>query len=240
VRVRRGDFAEPSTLTAAFEGASQVLVVSANNLDQGVEQATAAIDAAYLAGAERVLYTSQQAAAPDSLFAPARLNHAPVEAHLAATGRPYTSLRNGYYSSSLQFHLGSALESGELRLPADGPVTWTSRADLAAADAAVLAGDARFDGPTPPLVAGEAVDFAQVAAMLSDLTGRTVRRVVVDDDQWVADQIAAGRPEPVARLILGSFLASRRGEFAVADPTLGALLGHEPQKVRDGLAALLA
>lgn len=244
VRVRRGDFAEPETLPEAFEGSTCVYVASANDLDQGVAQATAAIAAAYGAGAERVVYTSQQAAGPDSLFAPTRVNHAPIEAHLAATGRPYTSLRNGYYSSSLQFHLGTALETGELRLPADGPVSWTSRADLAEANAAVLAGartaDGRaFDGPTPPLVGPDRVDFEQVAALLSDLTGRTVRRVVVDDEEWVADQVAAGRPEFVAQLLLGSFRASRRGEFDRSDPTLGQLLGREPQNVRDGLAALL-
>lgn len=240
VWVRRGDFSEPATLPEAFEGASRVLVVSANDLQHGVEQSTAAIDAAYAAGAERVLYTSQQAAAPDSLFAPTRVNHAPIEAYLAERGRPYTSLRNGYYVSSLAFHLGAALETGELRLPADGPVTWTSRADLAVANAAVLAGDVTVDGPTPPLVAPQAVDFEQVAAILTELTGRTMRRIVVDDEQWVADQVAAGRPEFVAQLLLGSFLASRRGEFDVADPTLGVLLGREPQNVRDGLAALLA
>ena len=235
IRVRRGDFAEPDTLDAAFEGASQVLVVSVNVLGEaGVARSSAAVDAAYRAGAERVLYTGHQAAAADSFFPPAR-NHAAVEAHLRETGRPFTALRNGYYAQSLLFHLGDAAETGVIAAPADGPVSWTARDDLAEGIAAILAGDARFDGPTPPLTAGARVDLTDVAALLSETTGRPVRRVVVDDEDWVAARVEHGVPEPVARLLLGSYRASRRGEFAVTDPTLGKLLGRDPRPVRDAL-----
>ena len=71
VRVRAGDFTEPATLRHAFEGADQVLVVSAAIRGAGAVAANlAAIDAARAAGAQRILYTSHQAASKDSLFAP--------------------------------------------------------------------------------------------------------------------------------------------------------------------------
>ncbi len=229
VRVRRGDFADPSTLDAAFEGASQVLVISIDRLgDEAVAQHKAAIDAAYRAGAERVLYTSHQAANPDSHFAPAR-DHAAVEAYLEQSGRPYTSLRNGYYTTSLQFHLGNATETGELRAPVDGPVSWTAPADLATAAAAILAGEATFDGPTPPLTASATVGLEEVASILS------VRHVVIDDEDFVSALTSHGTPEPIAQMLLGSYLASRAGEFAVTDPTLAKLIGREPQSVRAAL-----
>ncbi len=238
VRVRRGDFADPGTLGAAFEGASQVLVVSVNALgEEAVAQSTNATDAAYRAGADRVLYTSHQAANPYSCFAPAR-DHAAVEAHLERCARPFTSLRNGYYATtSLRAHIGDAVRTGELLAPADGPVSWTMPADLAEAAAAILAGESRFDGPTPPLTAADAVDLQEVAAMLSEMSGRTIRRVVVDDQDYVADLIDHGTPEPFAQLFLGSFHASRRGEFAVTDPALGRLIGREAQPIRAALQA---
>ena len=238
VDVRRGDFAEPATLTDAFEGASQVLVVSVDTLGEaGVAQSTAAIDAAYRAGADRVLYTGHQAADPESRFAPAR-DHAAVEAHLEACGRPYTSLRNGYYSTtSLRFHAGDATQTGELVAPADGPVSWTTPGDLAEAAAAILAGEGRFDGPTPPLTAADALDLQAVAAVLSEASGRTIRRVLVDDEDYVERLIDRGTPEPFARLFLSSFHAARRGEFAVTDPTLERLLGRPPTTVRDVLTS---
>lgn len=236
VRVRRGDFTDPATLAGAFEGASQVLVVSVNTLgEQGVAQSTGAIDAAYRAGARRVLYTSHQAATPDALFAAGR-DHAAVEAHLEQSGRPYTALRNGYYSTtSLRFHIGDAAQTGELVAPIDGPVSWTAPADLGEAAAAILADEGRFDGPTPPLTASDAVDLQQVATVLSEVSGRTVRRVVIDDEDFVKRLIDHGTPEPFARLFLGSFQASRHGDFTVTDPTLEQLIGHPPITIRDVL-----
>ncbi len=236
VRVRQGDFAQPDTLARAFENAEQVLVVSVNVLgEEGVAQSTAAVDAAYRAGADRVLYTSHQAAGAESRFAPAR-DHAAVEAHLRALGRPFTSLRNGYYATtSLRFHVADSVHSGELVAPADGPVAWTAPGDLATAAAAVLAGEGHFDGPTPPLVSGEAVDLAEVARLLSEIVGRPIRRVVVSDDDYVARLVARGTPESMARMFLGSFDASRRGEFAATDPALGRLIGGAPVSVAASL-----
>ncbi|HTX32307.1 MAG TPA: NAD(P)H-binding protein [Solirubrobacteraceae bacterium] len=238
VRVRRGDFADPSSLAAALEGASQVLVVSGSALgEQGVALHRAAIDAAYAAGAYRVLYTSHQAAAnPQSLFAPAR-DHAATEEHLRATRRPYTALRNGYYITSLLHHLGSAALTGELGLPADGPVAWTAREDLAEAAAVMLAEERHFDGPTPPLVGAEALDLEGIAEQLSRIHKRSVTRAIVDDEAFIAQLIARGTPEPYARIFLGSYLASRAGEFNVADPTLEQLLGRRPTTVGHVLAA---
>src|SRR6478736_2854109 len=65
VRVRRGDFTDPDSLAHAFDGATQVLVVSANVVgEEAIAQHAAAIDAARTAGAQRILYTSHQAASP--------------------------------------------------------------------------------------------------------------------------------------------------------------------------------
>ena len=89
VRVRRGDFAEPDTLPAAFEGAEQVLLVSANNLAEARTFHRAAIAAAVTAGVGRVLYTSHQGARADSPFAAAP-SHAATEEMLAASGVAWT------------------------------------------------------------------------------------------------------------------------------------------------------
>ena len=72
--------------------------------------------------------------------------------------------------------------------------------------------------------------------MASELTGRDIRRVVVDDEEWVAGQVAHGSPEPMARMLLGFFQAARQGDFAGVDPLLGELLGRAPRTVRDLLS----
>jgi NAD(P)H dehydrogenase (quinone) len=114
-------------------------------------------------------------------------------------------------------------------------VSWTDRADEAEAAAVILAGERHFDGQVT-LTAGAAVTFDEIAGIAAELTGRDIRRVVVDDDKWMAGQVAQGTPEPMARFQLGFFQAAREGRFADVDPLLGDLLGRQPRTVRDLLA----
>lgn len=240
VRVRHADFTDPGSLAGAFEGASQVLVISAAIM--GAEAAAAAhraaIDAARASGANRVLYTSHQAASAGSLFDPAR-GHAASEQYLAASGGAFTVLRNGFYATTVPRMVAEGLQTGTIVAPADGPVSWTTHEDLAEAIAVVLADPDRLDAVAPPLTGQESLDLAAIAAVLSDLTGRTIRRVVLDDDEWKAAQVASGVPAPAADFMLGMFLASRRGEFDVVDPTLPKLLGRPVTPLRSFLERAL-
>ncbi|HEY3481328.1 MAG TPA: SDR family NAD(P)-dependent oxidoreductase, partial [Streptomyces sp.] len=138
------------------------------------------------------------------------------------------SLRNGFYATSAAHFLGGAAESGRLALPADGPVAWTAHADLADATAAILADEGRFDGPTPPLTGREALNFDDIAALATELTGRAITRSTAPDAQYREELVGAGVPAETADQLLGIFAASRAGEFAAVDPTLGTLLGREP------------
>ena len=239
VRVRAGDFADPAQLSSAFADATQVLVVSVDRLgEEALQMHRRAIEAARAAGATRVLYTSHMAARADSPFAPAA-DHAATEAMLAVGGGAFTSLRHGFYAESALHMIGSGLEDGEIRAPEDGPVSWTARADLAEADAVLLADEGRLDGVTPPLTASQAVTLADVAAIASELTGREVKRVVVSDDAWRDARIAAGAPPAMAEMLLGTWRAARRGDFAAVDPTLETLLGRPPRTMRNLLAETL-
>lgn len=236
VRVRRGDFTDPDSLRDAFEGGRQVLIVSSNTrAGDTLEQHRIAIDAAVAAGAARIVYTSHAGAGPDSHFPPAR-NHFATEQMLKGSGVPFTSLRNGFYAITPTFYLGTVPETTTIAVPQDGPVAWTTQADLAEAAALILADEGRFDGPTPPLTAGHALTFNDVAAILTDLTGREVTRQIVHDEEFVSAQVAGGMLEPVAKFMLGMFLAARNGDFATVNPTLEQLLGRPPTTLKEVLA----
>jgi NAD(P)H dehydrogenase (quinone) len=239
VRVRRGDYTDPDSLTSAFEGATQVLIVSASETGEAaVAQHIAAIDAARAAGAERILYTSHQAASPGSLFAPMP-DHAATERYLAGAGTPYTALRNGFYASTVALLLGQALQTGELVAPADGPVSWTAHSDLAEAAAIILADEGRFDGATPALTSPDALDLKDVAGILTELSGRTIHRVVADDNEWKTGLIGHGVPEEQATMLLGMFHASRNGEFDTTGSALEGLLDRRATSLRSVLEGVL-
>ena len=128
VRVRQGDFSDPTSLRHALEGASQVLVISVNSLGpSAVEQHGNAITAAKAVGAGHVLYTSHMAANLDSAFGPAR-DHAATEALLQSSGVPFTALRNGFYAESALW-FSNLKKTDTIALPEDGPVSWTACSD---------------------------------------------------------------------------------------------------------------
>jgi uncharacterized protein YbjT (DUF2867 family) len=236
IEVRYGDYADAASLPAAFDGADQLLLVSASDpAADAVALHRTAIDAAVAAGVGRILYTSHQGAALDTPFGPGR-DHAATEQLLADSGLAWTSLRNGFYAHTVSWLTGPWRETGVMAGPADGPVSWTSRADEAEAAAIVIASNGAYEGPTT-LTAAAAPTLDDLAEMASEIAGRPIARVVVDDEEWVATQIAAGQPEMMARFTLGMYRAAREGFFAGVDPLLGTLLGREPQSVRVALEA---
>ncbi|GEK81398.1 NAD(P)H-binding protein [Agrococcus baldri] len=233
IRVRRGTYDDPAALRRSFAGAEQVLLVSSSDIAADVvAQHRRAIDAAVAAGAQRILYTSTVGAGFDTPYPPLAI-HAATEEHLAASGVPWTALRNGFYGDLPQL-LGPWQRTGTIAKPADGPFPWVDRRDAAEAAAAILAGDAAYDGPVD-LVPSPPVTLADFAAAASELTGRHIERAIVDDEAWVAEEVAAGMPEPAARFALSMFQATRSGHFAQSDPTLARLLGREPRSIADQL-----
>ncbi len=209
--------------------------MSANAVgEEALRRHRTAIDAARDAGARRILYTSHMGAEPASPFAPMP-DHAATEALLAGSGVPFTSLRNGFYASTVPRLIGEATQTGRLVAPADGPVSWTAHADLAQAAAIALAEPERFDGPTPPLTGAEALDLADVATLLTERTGREITRITVDDDVWRDGLVAHGVPSDQADMLVGMFVASRQGAFAAVDATLSELLDRAPAPLSDVL-----
>jgi NAD(P)H dehydrogenase (quinone) len=239
VRVRQGDFANPNSLHHAFEGATQLLIVSSNARASGGDPLAHhrnAITAAKVIGARRIVYTSHMAASLTSAFPPAR-DHAATEAMLAESGLAWTALRHGFYAESALMMNGEGLKSGIIEAPADGKVCWTTHADLAEADAIVLANEGCFDGPTPPLTAAQAIDLGEFAAVASDVFGRPISRRLLPDDEFRAKMIARGAPEGAATFALGLYIAARNGEFAIVDSQLQTMLGRMPTSMHQLLAA---
>lgn len=234
VEVRRGDYAEPGTLPAAFAGADQLLLVSSN--DPGADAVglhRAAIEAAHTAGVGRVLYTSHQGAAHGSPFVPAA-HHAATEDLLRASDLPWTSLRNGFYAHSVAWLMGPWRDTGVVSVPVDGPVSWTAREDAAEAAASVLLAERPYDGPVT-LTAPAAPTFADLARHASERSGRQIRFEALGEEAWLDRAVANGQDPHMAGFLLGMYQAAAQGLFATTDPLLGELLGRAPRTVDDQL-----
>lgn len=238
VRVRQASYEDPAALRDSFAGAEQVLLVSGNDpAADMVGLHRTAIEAAVAAGARRIVYTSQHGAVPGNPYRPSDI-HIATEAILGDSGVDWTALRNGAYGPLDQV-LGPWQRTGVIARPEDGPVPYTDRADIAEATAVVLAGDRSFDGPVT-LTAPTALTFDDLTEIAAELTGRTIKRIVLDGERWIADQSTTGVPEQMARLMLTWYQAARAGYFAETGPLLAELLGREPRTAADRLAAQIA
>lgn len=260
VSVRQADFADPATLPAAFAGAERVLLMSTTPAPGAVQRHQAALEAAIAAGARQVVYVSFIDRDPASPFHAATA-HAQTEALIRAADVPYTFLQNDLYADGLPMMLAPGLQTGVLEMPADGPVAWAVRDDLAEAAARVLAQGAHANAALP-LTGPQALDMAQLAAILSRISGRTIERRVIPDELFIermAAMLATGGPPgagaprsgppaggppagappaggppdftAAARGLLGMYLAMRQGRFAAVSPVLGEVLGRQPTSV---------
>ena len=86
------------------------------------------------------------------------------------------------------------------------------------------------DGP-------HALTMADMAELAAEVTGREVRHVTVSDVEWRDAQIKSGMPAIYAEMLLGTFQAARRVDFASTGSTVQSLLGRSPQTMRDVLIA---
>ena len=168
------------------------------------------------------------------------VDHAATEVALQASGVAYTVLRNGFYASTVPFILGPALTTGQVALPEDGPVSWTTHADLAEAAAIILTSKDRGESTTINLTASAAIDFRGVAALATELSERPVVRSLLTDEAYFSGMVSRGLPERAATMSLGIFRASRLGQFSLVDPTLARLLGRPPVSMRDFLKTVLS
>jgi NAD(P)H dehydrogenase (quinone) len=237
--VRHGDFSDPSTLDPAFAGIDRLLLISTDVIRERMPGHLAAIDAARRAGVSHVLYTSGIKPVAENP-AVAAADHGATEEGLRDSGLEWSFLRNSLYAEYQVPTASQAIASGRhVHNSGDGGVSYVSRADCAAAAAGALTGAAQ-PGRAYDITGPEAVTEADLAALASELSGRSIEVVELDDDAYVAGLVEhAGLPEQVARN-LASFGASAREGFAdtVAD-SVQELSGRAPRSLREVLTTHL-
>jgi len=228
------DFNKPESLVTAFAGADSVLIISGDAPnDIRIRQHRVAIDAAKAAGVGHVVYTSFANATPASLF-PFAAIHADSEAYLKASDIPYTILRNNQYAENLT--LAAARQTGELALPGiSGKVAYITRADLAAATAAVLA-QPSHDGKVYELTGAEALDTVEVADLLTKIWTTPVRAIEVPPGDYGSALAARGLPPFVVEALVGLRQAVAAGEYAAVSDDARRLAGRPLETVRAFLA----
>ena len=224
VTVVAADYSKPETLDAAFKGIDRLLLISSNELGQRVAQHRNVIDAAKRAGVKLIAYTSVLRADTSPLSV--AKEHLPTEELIRASGIPFALLRNGWYTENYTASIPAALAHNALISSAgDGRIAAASRADYAAAAAAVLAGEGHA-GKIYELAGDEAFTLEQFAAEITKQSGKTVAYVRLPEADFKAALLGAGLPPELAELIATSDTAASDGALFDDSRTLGKLIGR--------------
>lgn len=236
VETRKVDFSDPAGLDTAFAGVDQVLLISTDVVGEIRQKLqVAAVNAAAKAGVKHIVYTSLTNPGPGSavLLAP---DHDVTETAIAATGTPYTFLRNSMYMDMLLQSLPPALSSGQwFSALGQGKVGRITREDCArAAVAALLSGpqgNRVLDISNPEMLTVE-----ETASLVSAVIGKPLSVVHVDDAGLSAGMEGAGLPKQFADLLTSFETSVRLRQFEV-ESDFEALTGHKPTSLRDYLTA---
>jgi NAD(P)H dehydrogenase (quinone) len=235
VVVREGDYSRPGTLASALAGVRTLLLVSGNEVGRRVEQHTAVIEAARDAGVRRVLYTSILKA--DTTANPIAPEHQGTEKALRASGVPFTLLRNGWYTENYSDRLAEYAERGEiLSATGTGRVSAATRDDFAAAAAAAMLRDDDADDAVYEL-GGPAFDFDELAAAVTEVTGRAVVHRALPAAELAEVLQGAGLDAGTAGFVAALDESIARGELETGSDDLDRLLGRPATPLREALRA---
>ena len=129
--IRKIVYANTPEVVEALKGVDILLMVSARENPERVEEHKSLLDAAKLAGVQHIVYTSFYGADEKATFTLSR-DHAQTEAYIKELGFTYTFLRDNFY---LDFLIDMALENGEIRGPAgSGKVSAVARKDTSSVE----------------------------------------------------------------------------------------------------------
>lgn len=221
--VARAAFGDPDAVAFALAGVRTVLMVSASESADRVEQHRTFVDAAVAAGVRHLVYISFYGAAPDATFTLAR-DHYVTEQHIRASGLAWTFLRDNLYADFLPGLVGA---DGVIRGPAGaGRVAAVAQDDIADAAAAVLADVDAHAGQTYSLTGPESLTLDEVAATLTEFTGRPVSYHDETVPEAYASRASYGAPDWQLAAWVSTYTAIAAGEFATVTDDIRRLSGH--------------
>jgi len=196
--VRYGDFDKPETLANAVKGAEKMLLISGTRVGARVPQHKAAIDAAAANGVKHIVYTSF-VNVDESNPAIVTIDHRETENLIKKSCCSWTFLRDAHYADAMILNAGPGfIASGVWLTSTNGgreAMVW--REDCVDCAVAVLTQEGH-ENKAYPITGPNSENFKEVAAMLSEVSGKEVKLIETDDDGMYAHFDALGIPrEPV-------------------------------------------
>jgi NAD(P)H dehydrogenase (quinone) len=237
VATRIGDYTDPASLDAALIGIERLLLISSSVLGQRVAHHKNVIEAAKRASVPLIAYTSILRADTSELSLAAE--HLATEEMLREAGLPFVVLRNGWYLENDTAMLAPAVAHGAIIGSAgDGRLSSASRSNYAEAAALVMLHGAPA-GSIYELAGDEAFTLTQLAAAVTQRTGKTVGYRNMSEAEYRTALLGMGLPYAVATMLAETSAGTAKGALEDHGHALSRLIGHSTTSLADAVAAVV-
>lgn len=228
IETRVGDYDDRDSLVNALQGIDKVLLIS-GTAPHRLQQHKAVVDASKQAGVQHIIYTGvSMKDVSTSLNNPLMEDHFKTEDYIKENGFTFTFLRNSLYSDSIPGLTGEAAVETGIFIPAkNGKVSYVLRDELAEVTANVLWQNGH-ENKIYELTGGPLYSFGDIAAILSELSGKTVPYSDIDEPAYAEMLRKYGVPEMLITIVSGYLADIRNGQFEIESNDLETLLGRKP------------
>lgn len=238
IELRQADYGDAASWDAALQGIDRVLLISSSEVGNRVAQHGNVIHAAARARVQWIAYTSLLHADVSPLGL--AQEHRATEALLQASGVPFVLLRNGWYTENNLMGIGDALGRGVLvGGSGEGRIASASRADYAAAAAAVLAATDSPAGKIYELAGDSAYTRAELAQEVARQAGKPLAYQDMPEAAYRDLLVSVGLPAPVADMLADSDAGAARGGLFDGERQLSALIGRPTTPLAASVAEAL-
>ncbi len=223
------DFHAPSTFGPALRGVGALFLLRPPRIAAVGPTLNALVDVAGQVGVDQVVFCSVMGADTNRV-----VPHHRVETHLQATGLSWTILRPGFFAQNLaDAYRRDIIGDDRIYLPAGrGRVAFIDVRDLGDVAATVFANPAAHRSAGYTLTGSQAVDFDEVAAVLTRELGRPIRYQPASVLAYLRH--LKGQGLPASQVLVQTILHTglRRGQAQRVDPALARLLGRPPRTLQ--------
>ncbi len=223
------DYTKPETLAPAAAGVEGVLLMAPSLDAEAPAKLGPLVECAKRAGVKHIVFISAMGVNYNEQ-APLRV----VEHMVMDSGIPYTILRPNFFMENFSagFLAGGIKAQGGIFLAAgDGKTSFISTRDIAAV--ALESFRKPWTGAEMDLTGGEAIDHAEAARIISEVSGRPVSYHALTEEQMVAGARAAGIPEAAVAYMAVLYGFVRAGYTAAITGEVEKVTGRRPVTFRE-------
>lgn len=236
VQLRAGNYNDYDSLVKALEGVDKLFMISSNDVTEDIlSQHKNVINAARENSIQHIVYTSQEVDDTTTAIPFVIQIHRTTDAHIKASGIPYTIFNDSLYADSIGKFAGEGFLDNGIFFPAgDGKVPFVPRTDIGEAAAAVLTSP-NHENKTYAIANNFAYSFEDIAALMTDITGKKVNYLNPDLETYTNALSKAGVPKEVIGFLGAFSTAIKDGDFDTQRSDLEFILGRKPTELKEFL-----